>query len=193
MASRRFLGSCLALLLAACLVFVAWSGPLLFPSLALSVSRQRFPNSRRQKTVASFDEFGALPQVQNAYAAVNRAKPVVAFRTGNATVVAFRLYEAESKQLFVAMGCDPLQSLTSAEWVPGSSDRRRQHFLLVSGIAGDCRMVARHAKELVLNHTVAFAAPPTGLYIAERLGKHPWVTGTPITPFTPGTSGAGVY
>ncbi|KAJ1432280.1 hypothetical protein B484DRAFT_429945 [Ochromonadaceae sp. CCMP2298] len=171
MASCRFLGSCLTLLLfAACLVYAACSGPLLlFPSLLLSVSRQRFANSRRQRTVASFDEFGALPQVQNAYAAINRAKPVVAFRTANATVVAFRLYESESKQLFVSMGCDPLQSLTSAEWVPGSSDRRRQHFLLVSGIAGDCRMLSRHAKELVLNHTVAFAAPPTGLYIAERL------------------------
>mmetsp|Transcript_29934 Transcript_29934/g.66212 ORF Transcript_29934/g.66212 Transcript_29934/m.66212 type:complete len:387 (-) Transcript_29934:35-1195(-) len=174
MASCRFLGSCLTLLLfAACLVYAACSGPLLlFPSLLLSVSRQRFANSRRQRTVASFDEFGALPQVQNAYAAINRAKPVVAFRTANATVVAFRLYESESKQLFVSMGCDPLQSLTSAEWVPGSSDRRRQHFLLVSGIAGDCRMLSRHAKELVLNHTVAFAAPPTGLYIAERLGAY---------------------
>jgi 20S proteasome alpha/beta subunit len=44
--------------------------------------------------------------------------------------------------------------------------------LLITGLAGDARSVVRHAKQVVLNHTVAFDTVPTGYFIAHEVGKY---------------------
>mmetsp|Transcript_24737 Transcript_24737/g.41241 ORF Transcript_24737/g.41241 Transcript_24737/m.41241 type:complete len:379 (-) Transcript_24737:641-1777(-) len=145
----------------------------LFNSLAISIGRSNRNTGRREKTVATFDEYGILPQVEHAYTAVNKARQIIVFRTHNATIAAYRMHSYEQQPiLYGSLGCKPLHTLTDSHLKILTADPNfeQQNCLLLTGISGDCRMVARYAKQVVVNHTVAYATPPTGRFIAEKLG-----------------------
>lgn len=142
-------------------------GSLVFMSFGLSVSKGTRPRKRVTNEITSvttvFDEFGSLPQVKYAYQAISHSRRVATFRRQNATVVAYTLPSGDGLQQ--SIGCKPLYMLE----VPLESGPC--HHLLLTGIAGDCRIVVRHMKQMVLNHTMEFDASPSGDYLAAKLGS----------------------
>ena len=132
----------------------------------LSVSKGNRPRVYRQdiEQPTLYDQYGSIPQVKNAYQAISKARPVVTLRTENSTIVAFKTDQTNLLRLF--SGCKPLYLISS----PLAHTQR--HHILLTGVAGDCRMVVRFVKQLVLNHTAEFSASPTGHYIATNLGEY---------------------
>ena len=125
-----------------------------FLSLAVTNVRSR-PSG---DSVVEFDEFGGLPQLENTYRAIGKSASVVAIRTVNATLLSHTAKNSSSLQ--IPVGAQSLNSLINP-W----------QYLLITGLAGDARCVVRHAKQVVLNYTVAFDSPPSGRYIAHEVGK----------------------
>mmetsp|Transcript_7053 Transcript_7053/g.7160 ORF Transcript_7053/g.7160 Transcript_7053/m.7160 type:complete len:272 (-) Transcript_7053:671-1486(-) len=130
----------------------------LFDSL-LNLAVSAGTRSRSSGPAVEFDEFGGLPQLENTYKAIAKASTVVAIRTVNATLLSFTVKNSSALQ--VPIGVQSLNSLTNSG-----------HYLLITGLAGDARSVVRHAKQVVLNHTVAFDTVPTGYFIAHEVGKY---------------------
>lgn len=110
------------------------------------------------ESVVHYDEFGEMPQIRNAFAAVNRGVSIVAVRAENHTVFAYAWMNASALQ--VPMGAHPFTSLGCGH-----------QWMLVTGLAGDCRHVTRYAKETALNLTHHFGQPPSGHLIAEQVGS----------------------
>jgi 20S proteasome alpha/beta subunit len=135
--------------------------------LGLSVSRGARSRSRArvESRPSLYDEYGQIPQVQNAYRAISRGKQIVTFRTNNSTVVAYEVGNPE-RSLLVSSGCKPFYMIS-----PGSANSTGHHVLL-TGVAGDCRTVVRYLKQLALNHTVEFEVAPSAEYLSNRLGEY---------------------
>jgi 20S proteasome alpha/beta subunit len=144
-----------------CLGFLFLSGKVtanLFNSVFHLAVTSGARNRPKGDAVVEFDEFGGLPQLENTYHAVNKASTVIALRTENASLLSFTTQNSSGLQ--VAIGAQPLNALINS-----------RQYLLATGLAGDIRCVVRHAKQVVLNHTVAFDMAPTGGYIAHEMGK----------------------
>ena len=133
------------------------AGVFVTPWCSLAVTsgyRERKSTSRN----VEFDEFGSLPQLENVYRAIDKALTIVALRTENATVVSFLGMKPAAFQQ--PIGPQLLNNLMNPY----------QH-LLITGLSGDARLVTRYARQLVLNHTVAFETPPSGTYLANEIGS----------------------
>jgi 20S proteasome alpha/beta subunit len=114
---------------------------------------------KKADAVVEFDEYGGLPQLENVYRGIQKASTVIALRTENATLFSYQTSNASSLQ--IPMGGQALNTLVNP-W---------QH-LLITGLSGDARLVVRHAKEWVLNHTVAYDSAPSGKLIAHAVGRY---------------------
>ena len=126
-------------------------------SLAVTSGRRGGGDGTR---VVEYDEFGGLPQLENTYRAIGKASTIVALRTAeNATVVSF--LRPKNSAIEVPIGAQLLNGLVNPF----------QH-LLVTGMSGDARMLTRYARQVVLNHTVAFEAAPSGTYLANEIGSY---------------------
>jgi 20S proteasome alpha/beta subunit len=135
--------------------------------LGSSVSRGARSRSRAivETRPSLYNEYGQIPQVQNAYKSISHGKQIVTFRTNNSTVVAYDRRKPE-QSLLISSGCKPFYMIT-----PGSGSSARHHVLL-TGVAGDCRRVVRYLKQLALNHSVEFEVAPTAEYLSTRLGEY---------------------
>jgi 20S proteasome alpha/beta subunit len=133
----------------------------LFPApwCTLAVTSGYRERSKDTSRTVEYDEFGGLPQLENTYRAIGRASTIVAIRTGdNATVVSYLGTKQSAIQL--PIGAQLLNNLINPY----------QH-LLITGLAGDARLITRYARQVVLNHTVAFEAAPSGTHIANKIGS----------------------
>mmetsp|Transcript_33404 Transcript_33404/g.34037 ORF Transcript_33404/g.34037 Transcript_33404/m.34037 type:complete len:255 (-) Transcript_33404:37-801(-) len=142
-----------------CMTFILMipvSSPLGFGFFSSYVSRGA---TVPREPVTKYAEYGSLPQLENTFKAVECASPIVAVRSENCTVLSF--LEQDDTLLIKSIGAQPISSLVNP-W---------QH-LFLTGSAGDCRMVTRYAQNRVLNYTVSFNAAPSGLYIANEIGKY---------------------
>jgi len=145
-----------AVFLLQCALVGAAVFPALTCGLAVTSGRRGGDNSR----VVEYDEFGGLPQLENTYRAIGKASTIVALRTAeNATVVSY--LKPKHSAMEVPIGAQLLNGLVNPF----------QH-LLVTGMAGDARLVTKYARQVVLNHTVAFEAAPSGTYLANEIGSY---------------------
>jgi 20S proteasome alpha/beta subunit len=163
----------------------------LIPSYLLAVSKGTKPRNRIAveegiEISTTFDEFGSLPEVQNVYQAISCSKQILVLRMPNASFVAIEMPTTSISSSQIAVGCNPIyplgdsvyQSVRSVsidveEGKPSTASRTTffpSLHLLLTGIAGDCRVVVRFLKQLVLNHSIDFGCQPTGSYVAEQLG-----------------------
>jgi len=97
------------------------------------------------------------------YSSMERASPVCALRfshetNGNGTL--FVSGYDNSSTLQIPIGAQAITMLLNPF-----------QRLLITGGAGDCRAVIRFAKQTALNHTFAFDAAPSGLYLANAIGS----------------------
>lgn len=116
-------------------------------------------NSKRQRKAAvEFNEYGDVPQFQNAYVGIGLARTVVIVRCNNGTLVSF--YSLQRSALQMAVSTKPIMSLGSP-----------QQTLVITGLSGDCRILKRLALQVSLNHTAQYGAPASIRYIAHTLGK----------------------
>jgi len=105
-----------------------------------------------------YDEFGNLPLLREVYEkGLSLAPTCIAVRCANATVFAYH-WDSVVRSLQVPLGGKPMNMLIAP-----------RQYLMVTGFAGDCRVVTRFARQVVLNHTVSFNTAPTGEYIAQRV------------------------
>ena len=114
--------------------------------------------------VSLFDEYGSIPQLEGACLAISKCSSVAVVTGVNFTLVAYKLSD----------GSDP--TFSSHQISPDSKPLHVlinpfQHILL-TGIVGECKKVSIFAKEVVLNHTIEYGVPPTGLFIANKVGKY---------------------
>ena len=138
-------------------VSLSFAGVFLTPWCSLAVTsgyRERKSTTRS----VEFNEFGNLPQLEYVYRAIDKALTIVALRTANATVVSFLGMKPTTFQQ--PIGPQLLNNLMNPH----------QH-LLITGLSGDARLVTRYARQLVLNHTVAFETAPSGSYLANEIGS----------------------
>ena len=129
------------------------------PWCSLAVTSGYRERSKDTSRTVEYDEFGGLPQLENTYRAIGRASTIVALRTvDNATVVSYLGTKQSAIQL--PIGAQLLNNLINPY----------QH-LLITGLAGDARLITRYARQIVLNHTVAFETAPSGSHIANKIGS----------------------
>lgn len=137
---------------------------ILFSSFGLAVNKN---NRRRTRTdVATLiipDDYGE--SYKNAYTAIGKSRQIASFRRPNSTIVAYTL-GLKKACLEESIGCKPLHSLGSV-----GSLTSPQHYVLVSGVVGDCRVAVRHLKQLALNHTFQFSSEASGEFLANGLGR----------------------
>ena len=129
----------------------------LTPWCSLAVTSGYRERKSTSRTV-EFNEFGSLPQLEYVYRAIDKAVTIVALRTANATIVSFLGMKPTAFQQ--PIGPQLLNNLMNPN----------QH-LLITGLSGDARLVTRYARQIVLNHTVAFETAPSGTYIANEIGS----------------------
>ena len=120
--------------------------------------------------VSSFGSDGELPLFKTARRMLLRASPVVALRfsernqtagrtrLGNGTILAWG-YDTSSP-FEIRMHTQTSQTL-------GHPCLR----LLVTGVAGDCRIVSRFVKQTALNHTLQYNSFASGAYLARELAE----------------------
>lgn len=134
-----------------------FSGQLLGASIARQGLRRKVVREK-EVVVVDIDEYGNLPVLKAIYEeALVKAPTCVAIRARNATVFAYQ-WETVVRSLQVPLGGKPMNMLINP-W----------QYLLVTGFAGDCRVITRYAQQIVLNHTMEFNTQPTGEFIAQRL------------------------
>jgi len=124
---------------------------------------------RAASSESGFDSEGELPLFKTARRLVEKASPVVALRfsevnetegrkKGNGTLLAWG-YDVSSP-FEIRMHAQTISSL-------GHPCQR----LVVTGVAGDCRMVSRFVKQTALNHTVEFNSFASGEHLASQLAE----------------------
>jgi len=126
-------------------------------------------NSRKRKetTVATFSVSDDQSEhYKDVYAAIAKSRQIATFRRLNSTIVGYTVAEKKAS-LEESIGCSPLHPLGS---VRGQSSPH--HYVLLTGVAGDCRAAVRFLKQTALNHTFEFGSEPSGTYLADRLGKY---------------------
>ena len=145
------------------------------PLLGGSVSRGKRVVSRAVDhdapvDLSSFDSDGELPLFKAARRLLENASPVVALRfielnetegrkRGNGTLLAWG-YDVSSP-FEIRMHSQTISTL-------GHPFQR----LVVTGVAGDCRMVSRFVKQTALNHTVEFNSFASGAKLASELAEY---------------------
>jgi 20S proteasome alpha/beta subunit len=110
-------------------------------------------------STVTFDRFGGLGAVEDAYELIKRASPIAILRSNNSTIVAFATTDPDALQVPMVL---PLNKLSNHPSL----------YLLITGISGDCRAVIRFAKETVLNNTVSFVSSPRGYIIAKSIADY---------------------
>eukprot|EP01041_Mallomonas_annulata_P007847 gene7847-16055_t len=138
---------------------------LIYPSesIGFSSSFMSYVSARgsfvNKEPVTKYDEFGRLPQLENTYKAISKASSIVAIRSTNCTVLSFS--SQDDSRLILSVGAQTLNPLVNP-W----------QYIYLTGSAGDCRLITRYAQTRVLNYTVSFNVPPSGLYIANEVGRY---------------------
>ena len=119
--------------------------------------------------VSSFDAEGELPLFKTARRLLGKASPVVALRF-------CEVHETEGRKrgngTLLAWGFDvtsPFEIRMHAQTL--SSLGHPYQRLLVTGVAGDCRIVSRFVKQTALNHTVEFNSFASGAHLATQLAE----------------------
>lgn len=134
-----------------------------FSSLASSVLRPRrkvTPKLIREEDLTNvLDKFGDLPQLRVAMQAIDQARPISVVRTLNSTVLVSFVSDIGDR-LHVPIGIQPFHLI----------DKQSGIHVLVTGIAGDCRVFVRTAKNLTIDHFQWFDGPPSARYLAHKLG-----------------------
>ena len=136
-------------------------------SVTVNTKWRKKPIAAEKDVAVDFEEDIELPHIQRAYQAIARSKQVVTFRTTNTTVIAHQIDKKARSNLQQAIGCLPLYILNSPSQNDLSSVR---HHVLLTGVAGDCRVTVRFLKQIVLNYTMEFEGAPSGRFIATKLG-----------------------
>lgn len=116
-------------------------------------------SSDSDSTAVTFDRFGGLGAVEDAYELIKQASPIAVLRSDNSTIIAFTTAGPDALQVPIIL---PLNKL---------SNHPSLH-LLMTGISGDCRAVIRFAKETVLNDTVSFLSSPRGYIVARSIADY---------------------
>ena len=116
---------------------------------------------RTKETTMYINEFEEIPSIKEAIDHVLRARQIAVIRLRNCTVVAYNTPHTEKYALQHAIGCSPLHMVFQP-----------RYHLLVTGIVGDCRLVAKYVKQIVLNATVEYMTLPTAERVAFKLGNY---------------------
>jgi 20S proteasome alpha/beta subunit len=144
------------LLLQAMLALQLWTCMPMYRSLmSLLMSRN---NRRREVEEFSFDDTGRVPGIDAAYRAIEKASTIIAIKASNATVLTYRIKDTFESSLLVS-----------------SSNKFTRLFhpnlyIFSTGIAGDCRYVSDFAAKEVCDYIASYGCPPSGTYIAEKVG-----------------------
>jgi hypothetical protein len=163
-----------------CLLFLVLSSTLCFcgcsiwgPALTGSITSRPGKKGRIGESSAmdtsSFDAEGELPLFKTARRLVGNASPVVGLRftelnetegrkRGNGTLLAWG-YDIASP-FEVRMHAQTISTL-------GHPFQR----VVLTGVAGDCRLVSRFLKQTALNHTVEFNSFASGTHLASQLAE----------------------
>jgi 20S proteasome alpha/beta subunit len=117
-------------------------------------ARQRFPAAFIQ-----YPESGGLEHIQNAYQAVSCCSQIAALCVKDHIILAYQNHNTSVLNV-------PLSSrlLTKLD-ISGN-------YILLTGIAGDCREIVKLAKKIDIDHSFQFYAPCSSLYLARALSAH---------------------
>ena len=154
----------------AILAFSALCGASVFRrSFSFAVSR----NNRRQTNKNAIPawnfhgDYDADESISSAYKAISNSKQVATFRSQNRTIIAYGVASLVGPLIQESLGCKPLHTL-----LPIDENNSNQQYLLITGVAGDCRSAVRYLKQVALNHTFDFVVPPSGEHLANKLGAY---------------------
>lgn len=134
----------------------------LFTTFSLNVLRpSRSPRRVEEEDITSkLDQFGDIPQLSNAFKALEQASSIAVIQLANNTTLVGLLAD-HAQKLLVPIGAQQLKVL----------DYPNMHILL-TGFAGDGRSVLRHARQVVVNHTMALDCAPSPRKVAKCLGEY---------------------
>lgn len=149
-----------------CLAFIAlWvsaQSGMFSTLLSQSVSKHVKYHRPDPATITNFDEFGALPQMKNVYAAISNARKVIVLRVANGTLVSYDDFdESRKNKLQFPLGGQIVNMLINP-----------RNFLVVTGVIGDCRLVVKIARQIVLNHTIEYDIVPSGEYLTKEISSY---------------------
>lgn len=140
-------------------------------SFAISRSNKRQKNNNAVPTWNLHADYSADESCTNAYSAISKSKQIVTFRLHNRTAVAYvHAASPDARLLQESLGCKPLYTLLPSNDCDASGVS--QQYMLLTGVAGDCRSTVRFLKQVALNHTFDFAIPPSGELLANKLSVY---------------------
>ena len=171
-----------------CLQGLATFQSMHFPWISLSVTSRTgrktiLKDEDMNRDVSSFDHFGTIPILKTAQRCVMRASPITAIRftdgarrydrssnnsiSANATVSTRR-----SNGTLLAWGYDiasPFEIRMHAQTYLTLGHPHQR--CILTGLAGDTRIMGRFLKQTALNHTIEFGSYVPGQYLANHLGE----------------------
>lgn len=129
-------------------------------TLFTSVTRPDPSHRKSSNDKTKYDEFGHIPQLDNAQKALNNAKTVVVVRVSNGTIVGM-IEDWTTKGLVVSQGGKVITSLTGF---------KPHLYLVMTGLVGDGRYIIRKARELFIDHVVDFDRNIPPRILCSKLG-----------------------
>ncbi|RYH23050.1 hypothetical protein EON65_18330 [archaeon] len=113
----------------------------------------------RSEVTNYVDQYGEMEHIRDAIKAAGLGTSIAVFRTCDNETVAALLSDVEQK-LLVPVGAQVLKTV-----------HPHLHILL-TGFAGDCRSILRHARQIVSNHSIDYGVAPSGRYLSVKIGEH---------------------
>lgn len=126
----------------------------------------RAPSARRHRGEGSksmvYDEFGHIPDLEDAQKAVDQARSIVCIRLNNVTMVGTVEISPPDHVMSVPIGIRPMNAIYGGK--PGVH-------LVLTGLTADARFLLRLAKRKALEHFHLFDKPISTRLLSQFLGN----------------------
>ena len=155
-------------LLILCIVCGIQTSARLFRGIAVFSSvGARAPSARKFKggggtRSMSYDEFGNIPDLEEAQLAVDQARSVIAMRQSNCSVVAYVEDNSSNHILSTPVGINTVNLICKS-----NSDI----YLVLTGLSADSRFLLRAAKKRAVDYSFMFDKPISAHLLSQYLGS----------------------
>lgn len=127
----------------------------------------RAPSARKFKggdgtRSMSYDEFGHIPDLEEAQLAVDQARSVIAMRQSNSSVIAYVEDNSSNHILSTPVGISTVNLICKS-----NSDI----YLVLTGLSADSRFLLRAAKKRAVDYSFMFDKPISARLLSQYLGN----------------------
>lgn len=165
---RKMIEINLWLLLLLCIVCDLPTSAIIFRGITVFSSvGARAPSARKFKRddgtrSLSYDEFGHIPDLEEAQLAVDQARSIIAMRKNNCSVVAYVEDNSSNHVLSNPVGMKTVNLICKSDC---------DIYLVLTGLSADSRFLLRAAKKRAVDYSFMFDKPISARLLSQYLGS----------------------